>query len=196
MRLTSAFAAILLLTGLVPAKQDDRSAVEAVIETWNEGWRTKNAELAAQGYSADADWINAFAMRERGRDAIAKKLREVFALPFVMGAQSRMVAQDIRFMGSQVAVVITQVEREGQKTPSGEARQGRRPVAHREPLDFRCTGSTRCSTLTPTSRRTTACRRRRAPSLLVTTTRDVLAHAAPDAGRSTDKGRCRPMESV
>jgi hypothetical protein len=50
-----------------------------------------------------------------------------------MGAQSRMVAQDIRFMGSQVAVVITQVEREGQKTPSGEA-LGIRRTSHQRVL--------------------------------------------------------------
>jgi uncharacterized protein (TIGR02246 family) len=115
------------------AAGSDRVAVEAVIDTWNEGWRIKNAALAAQGYSSDADWINAFGMRERGRDAIAAKLKEVFGLPFVMGAESRVVKQEIRFITPAVAVVITQVEREGQKSPSGE-QLGTRRTSHQRVL--------------------------------------------------------------
>ncbi|RPH67658.1 MAG: SgcJ/EcaC family oxidoreductase [Myxococcaceae bacterium] len=120
MKLNCPVAILLLLASPALADQGDRSAVEALIESWNEGWRTKDAELAARGYSADADWINAFGMSERGREAITRRLREVFALPFVMGARSRVVKQEVRFVSAAVAVVITQVEREGQRTPSGE----------------------------------------------------------------------------
>jgi uncharacterized protein (TIGR02246 family) len=115
----NAIVLALLLAGPAPAVGPDRVAVEVVIETWNEGWRTKDPDLAAQGYSADADWINAFGMRERGREAIAARLKEVFGLPFVMGAQGRVVAQEIHFIAPAIAVVITQVEREGQNSPSG-----------------------------------------------------------------------------
>jgi uncharacterized protein (TIGR02246 family) len=97
----------LLLAAPVPGETSERAAVEAVIETWNEGWLTKDPQLAAQAYSADADWINAFGMHERGRDAIAKRLKEVFALSFVMGAQSRFTGQEVRFIAPAVAVVIT-----------------------------------------------------------------------------------------
>ena len=68
-------------------------------------------------------------MRERGREAIAARLKDVFGLPFVMGAQGRVVAQEIRFIAPAVAVVITQVEREGQKSPSGE-QLGTRRTSH------------------------------------------------------------------
>jgi uncharacterized protein (TIGR02246 family) len=137
MRLTGIMP--LLLLWLLPghawaqADENERSAVEAVLKTWDEGWRTKNAELAGKGYSDDADWINAFGMRERGRPAIVKKLQEVFSLPFVMGAQSRVVDQEVRFVLPSVAVVITQVEREGQKTPSGEE-LGVRHTSHQRVL--------------------------------------------------------------
>ncbi len=129
----SAIVLALLLAGPASAAGADRAAVEAVVETWNEGWRTKNAELAAQGYSVDADWINAFGMREHGRDAIATRLKEVFGLAFVMGARSRVVAQEIRFIAPAVAVVITQVEREGQTSPSGE-QLGTRRTSHQRVL--------------------------------------------------------------
>jgi uncharacterized protein (TIGR02246 family) len=120
MRLSGTLMVLLLVPGWAAAQPRERAAVEAVLKTWDDGWRTRNAELAAQGYTDDADWINAFGMRERGRAAILKRLQEVFSLPFVTGAQSRVVAQDVRFALPKLAVVITEVEREGQKTPSGE----------------------------------------------------------------------------
>jgi uncharacterized protein (TIGR02246 family) len=129
----SAILLALLLAGPVSVDSGDRVAIEAVIETWNEGWLAKNPDLAAQGYSAEADWINAFGMRERGRDAIAARLKEVFGLPFVMGAQSRVIGQEVRFIALTVAVVITQVEREGQKSPSGE-QLGTRRTSHQRVL--------------------------------------------------------------
>jgi uncharacterized protein (TIGR02246 family) len=95
-------------------------AVEAVVQTWNEGWRTKDAQLACADYADDADWTNAFGMTERGRDAICKKLAEVFSHPFVTAATSEVVSQDVRFLGSDVAVIITKVRRMGQQTPTGE----------------------------------------------------------------------------
>ena len=120
MRLLVLAQLCVLLSGSVAAIADDRGDIEAVIDTWNEGWRAKNAQLAAKGYSDDAEWINAFGMRERGRASIATKLQEVFSLPFVMSANSRNAGQEVRLVAPGVAVVITQVERQGQTTPSGE----------------------------------------------------------------------------
>jgi len=45
----AALALFLLAPGFAISGQSDRGAVEAVIETWNEGWRTRDAALAAQG---------------------------------------------------------------------------------------------------------------------------------------------------
>lgn len=116
-------------------------AVEAVVEGWTEGWRTKNAQLACAGYADDADWTNAFGMTERGRNAICRKLAEVFSLPFVMGATSDVVSQDVRLLGADVAVVSTRVRRVGQQTAAGEA-LGARDTRHQRVL-FRSGGEWR-----------------------------------------------------
>ena len=92
-RITVVFV-LALLSGVAVA-QDTRSrekgAVEQVIENWNRAWQTKDAKLAAQDYSDDADWTNAFGMKKKGRAEIAKFLTEVFSLSFVMAAQSKTI---------------------------------------------------------------------------------------------------------
>jgi len=133
---TLAFLLFLCAPGPVMAQEQERAAVDAVIETWNQGWRVKDADLAASGYAEDAEWINAFGMREHGRKAIAARLHEIFALPFVMNATSQVANQEVRFVQPDVAVVITKIEREGQTTSSGEE-LGVRHTSHQRVLHKR-----------------------------------------------------------
>lgn len=128
-----AFVLFLVLPWPVAGQDFERAAVGAVIETWNQGWRVKDADMAAAGYAEDAEWINAFGMREHGRTAIAARLHEIFALPFVMNATSRVANQEIRFIQPDVAVVITKIERKGQRTSSGEE-LGVRHTSHQRVL--------------------------------------------------------------
>jgi len=123
----------LIFSSLGATDEAGTKGVEAAIQTWNEGWRTKNASLACADYTDDADWTNAFGMTERGRDAICKRLAEVFSRPFVMAATSEVVSQDVRFLGPDVAIVITKVRRVGQQTPTGEA-LGPRDTRHQRVL--------------------------------------------------------------
>lgn len=122
--------AIALLSGVALAQgstpKGDQAAIEQVIENWNRGWQTKDAKLAAQDYSDDADWTNAFGMKKKGRIEIEKFLAEVFTLTFVMAGQSRVVEQSVRLIKPDVALVITRVERVGQRTPSAEEMATRR----------------------------------------------------------------------
>jgi len=107
----------------------DRDLVEQAVENWNKAWQTKDSRLAAQDYSDDADWTNAFGMKRKGRAEIEKILAEVFALPFVMAGQSKTVEQSVRFIDSDVALVTTRVERVGQRVESG-AGMGTRQTSH------------------------------------------------------------------
>jgi uncharacterized protein (TIGR02246 family) len=120
--------------GSKPLAQDatptsERAAIEQIVENWNRAWQTKDARLAAQDYSDDADWTNAFGMKKKGRAEIEKFLGEVFSLPFVMAGQSKGIEQSVRFINTDVALVTTRVERVGQRTPSGEE-MGTRQTSH------------------------------------------------------------------
>ena len=107
----------------------DRAAIEKAIHHWNTAWDTKDSALAAQDYAADADWTNAFGMVRKGRAEIQATLAEVFALPFVMAGDSETVDQSIRFLGPDTALVLTRVQREGQKNP-GQQSIGTRHTSH------------------------------------------------------------------
>lgn len=129
----SALFAVALIPGLAFAQnatpQTDQAAVEQVLENWNRAWQTKSSKLAAQDYSDDADWTNAFGMKRKGQAQIEKFLAEVFSLPFVMTAQSKVIEQSVKFIKPDVALVITRVERVGQRTPAGEE-LGTRETTH------------------------------------------------------------------
>jgi uncharacterized protein (TIGR02246 family) len=115
--------------GQTKNSKDDQLLIEQAIDNWNTAWQTKDSKLAAQDYSDDADWTNAFGMKRKGRAEIEKILAEVFALPFVMAGQSRTVEQSVRFIKPDVALVVTRVERLGQRVASG-AELGTRQTSH------------------------------------------------------------------
>jgi uncharacterized protein (TIGR02246 family) len=100
--------------------KSDQEAIEQVIENWNKAWQTKDVKLAAQDYSDDADWTNAFGVKRRGRAEIEKFLSEVFSLSFVMMGESKTVEQSVKLIKPDVALVVTRVKRAGQRTSSGE----------------------------------------------------------------------------
>jgi len=107
----------------------DRSNVLASIARWDMAWQTRDAVLASRDYSVDAHWVNAFGHTASGRAQIEGTLREVFALPFVVAGESRTVGHDVRFLGPNVAVVSTTVERLGQLAPDGQP-LGTRNTSH------------------------------------------------------------------
>lgn len=115
----------LLIAGSVNSQsaveRENKLEIERAILNWEAAWKTKDFRLAAQDYSIDADWTNAFGMTRRGRVEIESMLKEVFALPFVMEGNSKTVEQTVRFLKPDLATVVTRVEREGQKLPTGEA---------------------------------------------------------------------------
>jgi uncharacterized protein (TIGR02246 family) len=132
-RITAVFIAMALLSVVsvaqVTTAKSDQALIEQVIENWNKAWQTKDAKLAAQDYSDDADWTNAFGMKKKGRAEIEKMLAEVFSLPFVMAGQSRTAEQSVRSIKPDVALVVTRVERAGQRTSSG-LELGTRQTSH------------------------------------------------------------------
>jgi uncharacterized protein (TIGR02246 family) len=132
-RITAVFIAMALMSAVAVAQvatsKSDQALIEQVIENWNRAWQTKDAKLAAQDYSDDADWTNAFGMKRKGRAEIEKILAEVFSLPFVMAGHSRTAEQSVRLVKPDVALVVTVVERAGQRTPTG-AELGMRQTNH------------------------------------------------------------------
>ena len=61
---------LLISLALFPSAQSgelaetDRSQIMQAVHRWEKAWADKDPVLAAQDYSDDADWTNAFGMRQ------------------------------------------------------------------------------------------------------------------------------------
>lgn len=99
----------------------DRAAIHRSLDDWNEGWRTKDAALATDAYSDDAEFTNAFGFHRVGRAAIAEYIAEVFTFDFVMAGRSVDETVAIRFLEPDVALVRTRRTRTGQLLADGRA---------------------------------------------------------------------------
>ena len=104
----------------------DSASIFAALENWEVAWESHEPALAAQDYSDDADWTNAFGMRRIGRPAVEALLEEVFTLPFVMAGRTNYEYHDLRFLGSGVAILRSRALREGQQLPDGTVEETRR----------------------------------------------------------------------
>jgi uncharacterized protein (TIGR02246 family) len=102
------------------SRDDDRRAIEKAVENWFSAWAQKDVRLAVQDYAEDADWINAFGRTCKGRPDLEMTIGEIFSSPYVMAGRDRIVGLEIRFVGPDVALATTRIERTGQLTPSGE----------------------------------------------------------------------------
>ena len=54
----------------VYGSDEDRAAILATFDSWNRGWKERNAALAVQDYADDVDWTNAFGDRFQGKAAL------------------------------------------------------------------------------------------------------------------------------
>lgn len=99
----------------------DSKAIIQALESWNEGWATKDADLAVQDYAPDIDWTNAFGDRYQDRESLRKGLEFIFGLDFVMAGNSgRNEFEDVTFLTPNIAMLRSKLVRTGQKTSAGE----------------------------------------------------------------------------
>ena len=101
------------------------------IDDWNNGWNVKDYKLATKWYSETADFTNAFGHSRTGKTDIEKFMKEVFALPFVMAGKSRVTHQKFIQLDDKIVVVVTSIERTGQKTPDNSELGVRQTTHHR-----------------------------------------------------------------
>ena len=98
----------------------DSAAIRAVVGNWDRGWTAFDAHVAAQDFSADADWTNAFGKSRKGQPAIEKYLAALFVTPEIRSRTSTPSTITMRFVRPDVAVVTSDRQTSGQKTASGD----------------------------------------------------------------------------
>lgn len=112
------FASILDASGQKQSSQDSMQII-SIIDNWNKAWQTKDYVLAANGYSHDAHFINAFGDKRNGQNEVEALLKEVFSLPFVMAGHSETSEHRFQILDVSNVIVHTAVIRKGQQMPDG-----------------------------------------------------------------------------
>jgi uncharacterized protein (TIGR02246 family) len=103
------------------AAGDDEAAVFDLLLKVGTAFRTLDASGIEDLYVQDADWTNAFGTTLRGNREIARYLGDLFAdVHFASGAPIGPPEASVRFLGADVAVAKTYIERAGQETSAGE----------------------------------------------------------------------------
>jgi len=99
---------------------DDEKEIIEKIDDWNRAWKIKDPVLAAKWYSENADFTNAFGFSMIGKANIETYLTRVFGLDFVMAGNSQQTSLKFKKISSNSILVITTIERMGQKTSDGK----------------------------------------------------------------------------
>jgi hypothetical protein len=107
----------------------DSVEIVSKIDDWNKGWKVKDYKLATKWYSDAAEFTNAFGHNKIGKPEIEQFMKEVFQLPFVMAGDSKVARQKVIPLSENIVLVITAIERTGQKTPD-ENELGIRHTTH------------------------------------------------------------------
>lgn len=132
MRLIStilAFSILFAFNELSAQTKADSSAIFKTMDNWNKAWKIRDAKLAVQDYTEDADWTNAFGMRRIGKDSIQALLEQAFNLPFVMAGESEYEYHDLTFLTKDVALLRSRNIRVGQQLPDGTVTEPRK-ISH------------------------------------------------------------------
>ncbi len=102
------------------AREEDEGAVFEVLLAVGGAFRSLDATGIENLYADDADWTNAFGTTLKGKQEIFQYLKELFAnTHFAAGAPIGPPEASVRFLGDDVAVAKTYVERTGQQTADG-----------------------------------------------------------------------------
>lgn len=108
---------------------EDRRAVEAAVENWMNAWERRDPDLAVCDYAEKTDWTNVFGVTCTSRAELRTVVADMFSQPHVMAGHDTVIGQDIRFIGADVALAKTRVERHGQLLGTGEP-MGTRHTTH------------------------------------------------------------------
>lgn len=101
------------------ASAEDESAIRAIVRHWQENWEKFDATVLKEDYAGDADWLNAFGVRQKGSADILAFVASVVKRPQNQGRHTTWGAPQIRFVRPDVAIAYRDYETGGNKASDG-----------------------------------------------------------------------------
>lgn len=109
-----------MIPQLLMGESKDENVICQIAENWSIAWQTRNSELAVAGFAEDADWINAFGVKKKGREELKAFLDWVFSLPNATERKDSEEITLVRFIRPDVALVYSDFQVEQQRYVTGE----------------------------------------------------------------------------
>lgn len=124
MKLTLAIAVLLsVLAGIAFSQPrgsaDDETAIRTIVNHWQQSWEKFDASTLAGDFTDDAEWLNAFGVRQKGGANIVAFVSQVVKRPQVQGRRTTWDEPQVRFLRPDVAIASRTYTTVGHKTLSG-----------------------------------------------------------------------------
>lgn len=130
MRGLIATAILCAFAAAVPGQSaPDEAAVRTVVDHWRQAWEAHDPAILRDDFAEDADWLNAFGVRQKGRTQILGFVATVFKRPTLQNRQTTWEESKIRFVRPDVALAYRDYKTVGHKTMSGREMPERRTHA-------------------------------------------------------------------
>jgi uncharacterized protein (TIGR02246 family) len=98
---------------------DDEAAIRTIINHWQQNWDKFDASVLQGDYAEDADWLNAFGVKQKGSTSIVAFVATVVKRPQNQGRHTTWGVPEIRFLRPDVAIAYRDYETNGNKAPNG-----------------------------------------------------------------------------
>jgi len=98
---------------------EDQTAIRTIVNHWQQSWEKFDASVLAGDFADDAEWLNAFGVRQRGGANIVAFVSQVVKRPQVQGRRTTWEEPQIRFLRPDVAIASRSYTTLGHKTLSG-----------------------------------------------------------------------------
>jgi uncharacterized protein (TIGR02246 family) len=98
---------------------EDETAIRAIVNHWQQAWSKFDASVLEGDYADDADWANAFGVRNKGSAKILEFMTGMFKRPNVQGRHTTWDEPRIRFVRPDVAMAYRDYQTLGHKTLDG-----------------------------------------------------------------------------
>lgn len=98
---------------------EDEAAIRRIVSHWQQAWDKFDSSVLEGDYADDADWINAFGVKNTGSAKIVANLSRTFKSPAVQGRRTTWAEPRVRFVRPDVALAYRDYKTVGQKDSDG-----------------------------------------------------------------------------
>ena len=102
------------------ASAEDEAAIRTIVGHWQQAWEKFDASVLQGDYAADADWLNAFGVRQKGGDKIVAFVGQVVKRPQLRERRTTWDEPHIRFVRPDVAIAYRDYRTTGHTALGGK----------------------------------------------------------------------------